>query len=80
MKRFLTTAAVAALLLAPAVQAQARPIKTAAKAPAKALPSAAIKARQNAMNDFSARMGRLDRLMGVPSPTTVRSRSAEAGR
>jgi hypothetical protein len=72
--RTLTIAALAALLVAPA--AQARGIRAHAKAP----PNAAIKTRQVAMDDFSARMSRLDRLMGVPSATGARSRSAEAGR
>ena len=76
MRRTLTTLAVAALLLGSAAQAEARTIRVPAKAP----PSAAIKARQTAMNDFSARMCRLDRLMGLPSTPALRSRSAEAGR
>jgi len=76
MIRTLTIAALAALLALPAAQAEARARHT----PAKAQPSAAIKARQNVMNDFNARMSRLDALMGVPSTSSVRARSAEAGR
>jgi outer membrane lipoprotein-sorting protein len=74
MTRTLTLAALALLLVAPA--AQAGPTR----AHAKAQPNPALKARQAAINDFSARMTRLDRLMGVPSATGARSRSAEAGR
>jgi hypothetical protein len=76
MTRSLTIAALAALLAVPAAQAEAR----ARHATAKAQPSAAIKARQNVMNDFNARMSRLDALMGVPSTSSVRARPAEAGR
>ncbi len=76
MKRTLTTVAVGALLAHAAVAAEARP----SRAPAKAPSSAALKARQSAMNDFNARMSRLDRLMGIPASAPVRSRSAEAGR
>ncbi|WCS22604.1 hypothetical protein LOK46_15500 [Methylobacterium sp. NMS14P] len=76
MTRTLTIAALAALLAVPAVQAEARPRHT----PAKAQPSAAIKARQTVLNDFNARMSRLDALMGAPSTSSVRARSAEAGR
>lgn len=76
MTRSLTIAALAALLAVPAAQAEPR----ARHATAKAQPSAAIKARQNVMNDFNARMSRLDALMGVPSTSSVRARSAEAGR
>ncbi|MBP2495666.1 outer membrane lipoprotein-sorting protein [Methylobacterium sp. PvP062] len=76
MTRSLTIAALAALLAVPAAQAEAR----ARHATAKAQPSAAIKSRQNVMNDFNARMSRLDALMGVPSTSSVRARSAEAGR
>ncbi|RUP18613.1 hypothetical protein [Methylobacterium sp.] len=76
MTRSLTIAALAALFAVPAAQAEAR----ARHATAKAQPSAAIKARQNVMNDFNARMSRLDALMGVPSTSSVRARSAEAGR
>lgn len=76
MTRSLTIAALAALLAVPAAQAEAR----ARHATAKAQPSAALKARQNVMNDFNARMSRLDALMGVPSTSSVRARSAEAGR
>lgn len=76
MTRSLTIAALAALLAVPAAQAEAR----ARHATAKAQPSAALKARQNVMNDFNARMSRLDALMSVPSTSSVRARSAEAGR
>lgn len=76
MKRTLTLLSAAALLAVPVAEAQARPTR----APAKAQTSAAIKARQNAMDGFSARMSRLDALMGVPRAASARSRSAEAGR
>jgi hypothetical protein len=76
MNRTLTIAALAALLASPAIQAEAR----ARHVPAKAQPSAAIKARQNVLNGFNARMSRLDALMGVPSTSSARARSAEAGR
>jgi phage terminase small subunit len=48
--------------------------------PAKPQPNPALKARASAMNDFQARMSRLDALMGVQPAARVRSRSAEAGR
>lgn len=73
MIRILTIVSVATLLIVPA--AEARSTRTSVKAPS----AAALKARQNALDDFSARMTRLDRLMGVPSMTAVRSRSAQAG-
>ncbi|KAA0125641.1 hypothetical protein CIW48_00605 [Methylobacterium sp. P1-11] len=76
MTRTLTIAALAALLAVPAVQAEARARHT----PAKAQPGAAIKARQTVMNGFNARMSRLDALMGVPTTSSIRARSAEAGR
>ncbi|MHB2205987.1 hypothetical protein [Methylobacterium sp. CM6257] len=75
MTRTLTILSLAALLAATAV-AEARPVRAPAKPPA----NAALKARQNAMDGFSARMSRLDALMGMPSTTAARSRSAEAGR
>ncbi|MCJ2133806.1 hypothetical protein MKK69_06945 [Methylobacterium sp. J-026] len=74
MTRTLTFLSLAAFLAAPV--AEAHP----ARNPAKPGLSAAIKARQSAMNDFSARMSRLDGLMGVRPATPVRTRSAEAGR
>lgn len=86
MTRTLTILAAAALLTSPVARAEARatraPAKTqVAKAPlAKAQNNPAVKARQNALNDFSARMSRLDALMGVPATNSVRARSAEAGR
>ena len=73
MIRILTIVCVAALLIAPA--AEARSTRSSVKEPS----TAALKARQTALNDFNARMSRLDRLMGVPSTTIVRSRSAQAG-
>jgi hypothetical protein len=76
MRRILITAAAAALLAHVAVTAEARPVRT----PAKAQPSAALKARQSAMHDFDTRMSRLDRLMGIAASAPARSRSAEAGR
>ncbi|RUP15623.1 MAG: hypothetical protein EKK43_05920 [Methylobacterium sp.] len=76
MKPTLTIAALAALLAVPTIQAEARPRQAAAKVQ----PSAALKARQTVMNDFNARMSRLDALMGVPKSSSVRARSAEAGR
>jgi hypothetical protein len=81
MTRTLSILAAAALLALPAAQAEARSTRAPAKTQfAKIQSNPAIKARQNAMNDFSARMSRLDALMGVPTTTSVRSRSAEAGR
>ncbi len=74
MIRTLTLLSLAAFLAAPV--AEARP----ARDPAKPELSAAIKARQSAMNDFSARMSRLDALMGMRPAAPVRVRSAEAGR
>jgi hypothetical protein len=74
MARTLTLIVFAALLAAPA--AEARPART----PAKPLHNAAFKSRDTALRDFSARMSRLDALMGVPNATLVRARSAEAGR
>ena len=56
--------------------AEARP----GRAPAKPPLTTAVKARDTALRDFSARMSRLDALMGVPAAHTMRSRSAEAGR
>lgn len=76
MTRTLTIATLAALLAVPAVEAEAR----ARHAPPGAQPNAAIKARQSVMNDFNARMSRLDALMGVSKTRSVRARSAEAGR
>ena len=72
MKRTLTLLSAAALLAVPVAEAQARPTR--------AQTSAAIKARQNAMDDFSARMSRLDAQKGVPRAGSARARSAEAGR
>ena len=74
MPRVLAILSLAALLTIPAVEAQARPARTH--------PNAAIRARQSAMDAFTARMSRLDTLMGVPSASSrvARSRSAEAGR
>jgi Ni/Co efflux regulator RcnB len=79
MTRTLTILAAAALLALPVAQAEARSTRAQVKTQL-AQSNPAIKARQNAMNDFSARMSRLDALMGVPGTTSVRSRSAEAGR
>ena len=74
MTRTLAVLSLSALLAASA--AEARPAHHAAQPQ----PSAAIKARQTAVDDFNARMSRLDALMGVPSTRSLRSRSAEAGR
>ncbi|MEE7490119.1 hypothetical protein ACU4GR_21830 [Methylobacterium oryzae CBMB20] len=76
MIRTLTIAALAALLALPAVGAEARARHTSAKAQ----PNAAIKARRTVMTGFDARMSRLDALMGGPSASSIRARSAEAGR
>lgn len=51
--------------------AQARPVHHARAA------APSVKARQTAMDGFSARMSRLDALMGTPSVTRTRSASAE---
>ncbi|MDP4004727.1 hypothetical protein [Methylobacterium sp. NEAU K] len=74
MIRILTFLPLAALLASPI--AEARPVRATAKPQI----SAAIKARQSVMNDFGARMSRLDALMGTPSVSSPRSHSAEAGR
>jgi hypothetical protein len=74
MIRTRTLLSLAALLAAPV--AEARP----GRPPAKPVPNAASKTREIALRGFNARMSRLDALMGVPSTTPVRSRSAEAGR
>lgn len=74
MARTLTLLPLLAFLAIPC--AEARPAKT----PARPIPNAAIKARDTALRDFSARMSRLDALMGIPTATSARSRSAEAGR
>ena len=74
MIRALTLLTLAALVIAPA--AEARP----SRAPAQPVPNAAVKARQVVLKDFDARMSRLDALMGLPTKTAPRSRSAEAGR
>ena len=74
MTRTLTLLALAAFLAAPV--AEARP----ARIPTTPGLGAALKARQVAMNDFSARMSRLDALTGARPATPVRTRSAEAGR
>lgn len=74
MARTLTLLSLAALLAVPA--AEARPFR----APAKSVHNAAIRTRDTALRDFDTRMSRLDALMGVPTATPKRSRSAEAGR
>ena len=74
MARTPTLMFLAAFLAAPA--AEARPVRT----PAKPVHNAAIKTRDVALRDFSARMSRLDALMGVPTAAPRRTRSAEAGR
>ncbi|WP_457104265.1 hypothetical protein [Methylobacterium sp. P5_C11] len=76
MTRTLTIATLAALLAVSAVEAEARARHT----PPEVQHNAAIKARQSVMNDFDARMSRLDALMGLPTARSVRARSAEAGR
>ena len=73
MIRSLTIASVAIVLIASA--AEARSTRMHAQAPS----TAALKTRQSALDAFSTRMSRLDRLMGVPPTTAVRSRSAQAG-
>jgi hypothetical protein len=64
------------LIVFAAPAAEARPART----PAKPLHNAAFKSRDTALRDFSARMSRLDALMGISTAAPVRSRSAEAGR
>jgi len=85
MTRTLTLLAAAALLALPVARAEARATRAPAKTQvtaslARARNNPALRARQNAMNGFSARMSRLDALMGVPAAASVRARSAEAGR
>ncbi len=60
-----------ALVVAPFV-VQASPVHQA-----KATPNPAAKARQAAMDGFSARMNRLDALMGTSPKARTRSASAE---
>lgn len=60
-----------ALAVSPVI-AQARPVHHA-----KAVVNPAAKARQAAMDGFSARMNRLDALMGASPTARTRSASAE---
>jgi hypothetical protein len=71
MMRSLRLLTLAALVAVPASYAQARPVRTVVKAP----PNPALKAREAAMKGFTARMNRLDALMGTGAG---RSRSASA--
>jgi hypothetical protein len=81
MTRTSTILAVTGLMVLPITAVQARPARAPAKSQiARVETSAAVKTRQNALNDFTARMSRLDALMGVPATRPVRARSAEAGR
>ena len=74
MIRALTLLSLAAILVAPTAEARST------RAHAKPAPNPAVKARESALNDFDARMSRLDALMGLSPKASPRSRSAEAGR
>ena len=74
MTRSLSIVSVAALIALSAAPADARPRHVTDKPQS----SAAVRARQAKVEAFSARMNRLDALMGKPTTATARSRSADA--